>query len=287
MQSADSLIRYTFVDKPVRGELVQLEKSYQRLIQGHEYPAAVKTLLGELMAVTSLLSATLKFEGHINLQLQGSGALNFATVNGSQQQQLRGVARLTSEPATLDFANLVGEKAYLIITLSPEQGERYQGMVEVQPSDSGLADVIERYFTQSEQLRTKVWLHASESHVGGMFLQALPGEDDPEHGFNHLSTLTETITAEELHTLEATEVLHRLYHEEDVQIYEPAVVSFHCGCSHERSMKALFSVPVEELRDIIQQEGDIRLTCDYCLAEYVYTEKDIASVQGYQQSGLQ
>lgn len=290
MQSADSLIRYTFANAPVRGELVQLEQSYQRLVQGHDYPMVVQHLLGQLMAVTSLLSATLKFEGHINLQLQGNGALNFATVNGSQQQQLRGVARMTQEledGQQPSFAQLLGDKAYLVITLSPEDGERYQGVVEVKTTDTSLAEVIERYFTQSEQLQTRVWLHANDTHVGGLLLQSLPGEDDPERGFEHLATLTSTMTAEELFELEANVVLHRLYHEEDVIVYEPMAVGFFCGCSHERSMNALYSVPIEELRDIIQSDGEIKLTCDYCLAEYVYDDDDLGVIQGHMNEHLQ
>ena len=287
MQSADSLIRYTFAHVPVRGELVQLEHSYQRLVQGHNYPPVIRDLLGQLMAVTSLLSATLKFDGHINLQLQGDGKLNFATVNGSQEQELRGVARLREDVAAESFAELLGDKAYMVITLSPEEGERYQGVVEVRPTDSDLADVIERYFTQSEQLQTRVWLHANDTHVGGLLLQSMPGEDDPERGFEHLSALTATMTANELFSLEATEILHRLYHEEEVVVYEPTPVRFYCGCSRERSMNALYSVSIDELRDIIQTDGAIKLTCDYCLAEYVYDEADLGVIQGHNNENLQ
>lgn len=296
MQSADSLIRYTFANVPVRGELVQLDQSYQRLVKGHNYPPIVRDLLGELMAVTSLLSATLKFEGHINLQLQGNGALNFATVNGNQQQELRGMARLTEALQDGSFAGLVGDKAYLMITLSPEGSERYQGLVEVKATDTGLAQVVERYFEQSEQLRTRIWLHANAERVGGMLLQALPGQGDGQQEglqaesaeeFEHLATLTDTIRADELHQLDANVILHRLYHEDDVIVYEPMAVRFFCGCSQERSMNALYSVPLDELKDIIQSDGEIRLTCDYCLSEYVYDETDLAAIQGQQDSSLQ
>lgn len=287
MQSADSLIRYTFANAPVRGELVQLQASYQRLVEGHKYPQVVQHLLGELMAVTSLLSATLKFDGQINLQLQGDGKLNFATVNGSQQQELRGVARLTEDASEASFAELVGNKGYLIITLSPEDGERYQGVVEVKPTDASLATVIERYFTQSEQLQTRVWLFASDTQVGGMLLQSMPGEDDPERGFEHLATLTQTMTADELLSLDAEVVLQRLYHEEEVIVYEPMPVQFYCGCSRERSMNALYSVSVDELRDILQTDGEIRLTCDYCLTDYVYDESDLGTIQGHHSDNLQ
>lgn len=296
MDSIDHLYRYTFANLPVRGELVQLGQSYQQLIAGHNYPPVIQTLLGELMAVTSLLSATLKYDGQINLQLQSRAAstgqtpniVNFATVNGSQNQQLRGVARLLRDVGDArSLHDLFGDGAYLVITLSPDNGERYQGLVEVKADDTSLAQVIERYFEQSEQLHTRVWLHTEQKRIGAMLLQALPNEADPQHGFDHLATLTDTIRADELLNLHATEVLHRLYHEDDVQVYEPVPVAFHCGCSAEKSMNALYSVPVEELSDIMQRDGDIRLVCDYCLTEYIYGEQALAQIQGYQQTPLQ
>lgn len=296
MDSSDHLYRYTFDNLPVRGELVQLNKSYQQLIAGHNYPPVIQTLLGELMAVTSLLSATLKFDGHINLQMQSRSAdseqsspiVNFATVNGSQNQQLRGLARLVREPGDASSLHqLFGNGAYLIITLTPDGGERYQGLVEVKAEDTSLAQVIERYFEQSEQLRTRVWLHSDKEKIGAMLLQALPDKTDLKDDFAHLATLTDTIQADELLNLPPTEILHRLYHEEDVRLYDPLAVTFFCGCSKTKSMNALYSVPVEELRDIMQRDGDIRLVCDYCRTEYIYTEETLAEIQGYQQSQLQ
>lgn len=284
LDSGDSLLRYTFGSLPVRGELVQLTTSYQRLIDGHNYPVVVQEMLGELMAVASLLTATLKFEGHINLQVQGNGSLNFMTVNGSHDQQLRGLARLTSEPSDNSFSGLTGDKAYLIITLTPAQGERYQGVVEVRREDNQLSQVIERYFAQSEQLRTRVWLHSDADFCGGMLLQALPGEADDPDSFQHLEALTDTISGDELKSLEGTTILHRLYHEQDVHLFPEMPVRFYCGCSHEKSMQALYSVPVAELKDILQEDGEIKLTCDYCLTEYHYNEEDVAAIQGYQPS---
>lgn len=282
MDSADSLQRYTFANAPVRGELVQLGESYQQLIAGHDYPAPVQRLLGELMAVASLLTATLKFEGHINIQVQGNGAVNFATLNGSHMQKLRGMARLTRDLNSDDFAEMMGDKAYLIITLTPIQGERYQGVVEVKAEDEGLQHVVERYFAQSEQLRTRIWLHADADVAAGMLLQALPGENDENQAFEHLELLTDTIRGDELANLDATTVLHRLYHEETVHLFEPMPVQFHCGCSRDKSLQALYSVPVEELKAILQEDGEIKLTCDYCLTEYHYGDEDVAALQGHQ-----
>jgi molecular chaperone Hsp33 len=270
----DLLYRYTFSAQDVRGELVQLSSSYQRMIQGHNYPAPVQRLLGELMSATALLSATLKFEGQISLQVQGDGPVNFIAVNGSHQQDLRGLARVRDTIAddNNDFRALFG-KAVMIITITPDDGERYQGVVDAD-ADS-LALVIERYFAQSEQLHTRVWLHADGEHAAGMFLQVLPAAGHDLQAFEHLETLTGSMTAHELYTLGGEEVLHRLYHQEELELYAPQQVSFHCGCSRERTLESLAAVHPDELRAILAEDGEVVMTCDYCLAEYRFSENDL------------
>lgn len=269
MYPTDQLTRFTFVDQDVRGELVQLSTSYQRMIQGHDYPAPVQRLLGELMAATSLLTATLKFEGHIAIQLQGDGPINFLAVNGSHNQQLRGIARVRSAIADdcNDLRTLMGH-AHLIITLTPDQGERYQGMVS--GNGDSIAAIIEGYFAQSEQLHTRVWLHADGEHAAGMLLQVMPAAGHDRSYFEHLDLLTQTITAAELFSLSSEEILTRLYHNEQVEVYAPQPVQFYCGCSRERTLDALSTVPADELRDIIASDGQITMTCDYCRTEYVF-----------------
>lgn len=270
----DQLLRYSFIDRDVRGELVQLSSSYQRMLLGHSYPAPVQRLLGELMAATSLLVATLKFEGHIAIQLQGDGPVNFIAVNGEHDQQLRGIARLRAdlEPHHDNLRSLMG-KAQLVITLTPTRGERYQGVVSGE-GDS-IAEIIEGYFTQSEQLHTRLWLFADGEHAAGMFLQVMPSAGMDREGFEHLETLTDTITPAELFTLPGEEVLVRLYHEEQVELYPAQPVSFRCGCSRERTLEALASVPAAELQEILAAEGIITMTCEYCRTEYRFGPDDL------------
>ncbi len=270
----DQLLRYSFIDRDVRGELVQLSSSYQRMLLGHSYPAPVQRLLGELMAATSLLVATLKFEGHIAIQLQGDGPVNFIAVNGEHDQQLRGIARLRAdlEPHQENLRSLMG-KAQLVITLTPTRGERYQGVVSGE-GDS-IAEIIEGYFTQSEQLHTRLWLFADGEHAAGMFLQVMPAAGLDLEGFRHLETLTDTITPAELFTLPGEEVLVRLYHEEQVELYPAQPVNFRCGCSRERTLEALASVPADELQEILAAEGVITMTCEYCRTEYRFTPEDL------------
>ncbi|MCP1339207.1 Hsp33 family molecular chaperone HslO [Idiomarina sp. M1R2S28] len=267
----DQLSRYTFEEHDVRGELVQLTSSYQTLLRGHDYPAPVQELLGQMMAAVSLLTATLKFEGHIAVQLQGDGPLNFIAVNGNHNQELRGIARLKSELGATDLQSMIG-KGQLVITLTPDTGERYQGVVSAD-ADS-ISAMLENYFEQSEQLHTRVWLHADGEHAAGMLLQRLPATGKDLTGFEHLATLTNTITAKEIYTLPAEELLHRLYHEEKVHLYPSQSVSFVCGCSRERTLEALASVSPEEIQEILAEEGEIMMRCDYCLTEYRFAPAD-------------
>ncbi|GAB3289582.1 Hsp33 family molecular chaperone HslO [Pseudidiomarina andamanensis] len=272
----DKLLRYTFLEQDVRGELVQLSTSYQRMILGHDYPAPVQRLLGELMAAASLLTATLKFEGHISVQIQGDGPVNFVAVNGSHHQELRGIARVRSEIADdmNDLRTLMGAKAVMVITLTPLEGERYQGVVSA--DNLSIAGVVEDYFMQSEQLRTRIWLFADGEHAAGMMLQVMPAAGTTLEAFEHLEHLTDTISAVELFTLPGEQVLHRLYHEEHVELYPAQPVSFKCGCSREGTLEALASVSPEELREIIAEEGAVVMTCDYCQTQYRFTESDLA-----------
>lgn len=282
MAIANAIHRFTFSELDVRGEVVQLDEVYSELCKGHNYPAPVKSLLGELLAMTSLLTATLKFEGHINVTIQGNGPVNYLTVNGTHNQNLRGVARTVEDVQGNDLLSLVGQDAILIITLTPKKGEQYQGVVKIE--DDSLSAAIERYFQQSEQLPTRVWLHTDIKGMkcGGLFLQVLPGTPEQDNGFEHAVALGATITAEELFTLPIEHILHRLYHEDDVRLYPPQTVQYVCGCNRERTAIALRSVDREELREIIREDGELKLTCDYCLTDYVYDAVDVEALDAHE-----
>lgn len=277
MTHIDTLHRYLFDNYQVRGELVQLQHSYQQVLASQNYPAPVQRLLGELLTATSLLTATLKFEGHITVQLQGDGPVSLAVINGDNLQQLRGVARWEGEvPDSEQLSDIVG-KGYLAITITPNEGERYQGIVEL--GERSLSESLENYFAQSEQLTTRIWLFtdlSKEARCAGMLLQALP--DGQGEDFNHLEALTHTIKGEELLNLDAHEVLYRLYHQDSVRVFDPQVVSFQCTCSREKCEQALLQIGEAEALDVIQEQGKIEMNCDYCGQQYGFEEADIKTL---------
>ncbi|ABE53415.1 Hsp33 protein [Shewanella denitrificans OS217] len=274
--SRDILHRYLFDNADVRGQLVQLEDSFQAMLAAQDYPKALQVLLGELMAATSLLTATIKFSGDISVQLQGDGPVSLAVINGNNELQLRGVARWKGELAKdASLPTLLG-KGYMVITLTPDEGERYQGIVSLEHGT--LAACLEEYFNQSEQLPTQIHLFATNAQAAGMLLQVLPSKQEQNDDFSHLSVLTQTIKPQELFDLGAEEVLHRLYHEEEVRLFEPMDVSFKCTCSRERSAGALKTLSLVELETILAEEGKIDMGCEYCTASYSFDAIDIAAL---------
>ena len=274
------LNRYLFEDLSVRGELVQLDEAYQRIISSKEYPAALQKLLGELLVSTTLLTATLKFEGSITIQLQGDGPVSLAVINGDHDQKIRGVARWEGDIAEDASLHDMMGKGYLVITIEPNKGERYQGVVGLEGET--LADVIEGYFANSEQLKTRLWIrtgeHEGKKHAAGMMIQVMPDGTGTPEDFEHLEQLTATVKNEELFTLPANELLYRLYNQDSVRLYEPQPVEFHCGCSRERSGAAIITVDKTEIYDILAEEGSISLHCDYCGTSYTFDEPEITEL---------
>jgi molecular chaperone Hsp33 len=280
MSNHDQLHRYLFENMAVRGELVTASHTFQQMLENHSYPAPVQTLLGELLVATSLLTATLKFNGDITVQLQGDGPLKMAVINGNNQQEMRGVARLQGDIAEGSSMREMLGNAVMVITITPSEGERYQGVVGLEGET--LAECLEAYFMQSEQLPTRLFIRTSE-HDGnacaaGMLLQIMPAQPNNVEDLSHLAQLTATVKSEELFGLPANEVLYRLYHQEEVTLYEPQDVTFRCTCSRERSASALLTVPVEELNHMLEEDGNIDMHCDYCGNHYVFDKIDIESL---------
>ncbi|BES83173.1 33 kDa chaperonin [Pectobacterium araliae] len=277
----DQLHRYLFENYAVRGELVTVNETYQRILTNHDYPSAVQTLLGEMLVATSLLTATLKFSGDITVQLQGDGPLKLAVINGNHQQQMRGVARLQGDIAPGSSLKEMVGNGYLVITITPTDGERYQGVVGLEGET--VAECLESYFQQSEQLPTRLFIrtaeHEGKQAAAGMLLQVLPAQDADRNDFDHLAQLTTTVKAEELFSLPANEVLYRLYHQEEVTVYEPQDVEFRCHCSRDRCADALMTLSDQEVNEMIEQDGEIDMNCDYCGTHYLFNSLDIRAIR--------
>lgn len=269
MSQSDQLVRFLFREKDVRGEILQVAASLDLMLQNHQYAQPVKQLLAELVAATSLLTATLKFEGQIAVQIQGDGPVKFAAVNGNNKQQFRGVVRMQSEVTGDSFNHLIGQ-GFLLVTVTPDQGERYQGVIPV--TGNSLSETLEAYFNQSEQLPTRIYLHTDIGEVhnkaAGLLLQVLPvDQDKAKHDFAELEQLTDTITAEELLTLAPEDMLYRLFHQEVVELFPAQKVEFVCGCSRDKCEAAIISLGQAAIEEHIA-EGKLDISCEYCNTTY-------------------
>ena len=283
MSQFNVLNRYLFTDAHARGELVQLSSSFESIIKNHNYPVGVEKLLGELLSATCLLTATLKFEGDITVQLQGDGPVGYMSVSGNNKQQMRGIAKMAEETSAETLQTLIG-KGTMIITIRPSAGEAYQGVVALDKDN--LADCLAHYFEVSEQIPTKIWLFSDTEQqlTAGALVQLLPDGDGSienrekqQSDFEHLCQLTNTIKSEEIFSLEAQALLYRLYHQEQVNIFEPQMVSYVCGCSADKCLSAISQIEPSEIKAILAEQGKISMTCDYCITTYDFDELSLKS----------
>lgn len=277
---SDQLLRFIFDGTDVRGEWVQLERSYQDALINHHYPPAVRKLVGEFLAAVSLLGATLKFDGTITLQARSDdGEIPLIMAEAGSDSSVRAIVHGAERAAGTDFRRLMGTKATLSITIDPKQGSRYQGIVPLE-GDS-LARCLEDYFHRSEQLPTRVWLVADNRRVAGLFLQELPSRLDFEQRsqqWQHLSMLAETISVHEMLHLSGDEVLYRLFHQEQLRLMRRDALHFRCSCSRERTESMLRSLGRDELETILRERGSIDVNCEFCNQLYSFDADVVAKL---------
>lgn len=271
--SADLLQRFSFDDTVIRGEIAHLNATYQEVLDRHQYPDVVARPLGELMAATALLSTTLKFKGRLTLQVRLPGNVSLLQSETDEQGRLRAIARYDTEQASDELTLADGQ---LVITLEPEQGQRYQGIVAI---DGGnIAQALENYFEQSEQLPTRFWLASDASCAAGFMLQRMPETTTAQHNpedWNRIHHLATTLKNDELLLLDNETLLHRLYHEEEIRIYPASKLDFYCTCSRPRLANALRQLGEAELRTILEESGHIEINCDFCQQQYLFHTADV------------
>jgi molecular chaperone Hsp33 len=266
----DSLERFVFEQAPIHGRIVHLDATWRAVLERRDYPASVRELLGEFMAAAVLLTATLKFDGRLIMQVQGDGPVRLLVVECSSERAMRALAQWEGDGDAIDmlpFENLFGD-GRLVITIEPRNGkERYQGIVELK--GGSIAEVLEGYFERSEQLDTRLWLAADTEQAAGMILQRLPDKEseDPD-AWERASHLGSTLTREELLKLPAKDLLHRLYHEDDIRLFPRVPVSFRCSCSRDSVERVLHMMGETEVRSILDEKGQVEVDCEYCGNRY-------------------
>jgi molecular chaperone Hsp33 len=288
---ADTLLKFLFRDAPVRGEIVRLQESWQQMVANHRYPAPVARLLGEMTAAAALLAANIKFDGALILQIQGNGPVRLLVVEVQPQMRLRATAKLRETAvieaqATLQQLTNPNGEARCAITLDPtgrRPGQQpYQGVVPL--AGESIAQVLENYLRQSEQVESRLWLAADEIAAAGVLLQKLPQEgggaaSKPDvDAWDRVGALTATLARDELLALEPEALARRLYWQENLQHFEPVAPRFECNCSRERSGRMLLALGRAEVDSILAERGDVEITCDFCNARYGFDAVDVGQL---------
>lgn len=280
MTKQDITQRFLFENLDAKGEFVSLEQSYHEVLKRHNYPPVVANLLGELLAASALLCGTLKFDGVLVLQVRSEGPLPLLMVECNSQREIRGIARYEKEQIDNNMSlNELMPNGILTLTVDPTQGKRYQGVVALE-GDS-LSTSLSNYFASSEQLPTFFWLCADGKKAGGMLIQSLPEEKqhDTEQRsatWQHLTTLANSLTTDEFLSTPHATILHRLYHEEDIRLFDAQPIKFQCSCSRSRSANALRSLGLDDaLALIAEQNGHIMIDCQFCNQHYTFDKADV------------
>jgi molecular chaperone Hsp33 len=282
MKKKDLLQKFLFEHVPIRGGFVHLDHSYQTIINQHSYSAPLKILMGEALVLVSLLSGTIKFNGRLTIQFQGKNKLKLLLVQSTQDFHLRGLIQCNEQPQSENEILTEFQNGVVVITMEPDDSTlRYQGIVSWQ--GNSLSQSIEGYFRDSEQLLTRVWVAVDEKRACGLLLQAMPGENstplranDPD--WEHVMALTDTLKAAELLKLDNKIILHRLYNQEDIRLFEATPVIFHCTCSLKRSENAILMLGRDEAMDELQNHQVIDVTCEFCGSKFTFDRVDVEKI---------
>lgn len=273
----DTSLRFLFEEADIRGEMACLDTALRGILDNHQYAPGVAHLIGEFVAAAVLISSTLKFDGRLTLQARSRGQIPLLMAECNSDLDVRAIARGAQEATATAFSELIGE-GQLAITVEPAEGQRYQGIVPL--AGESLAECLDAYFEQSEQLHTRLWLACDGRRAAGLLLQQLPSKVTPdpvtrEQQWQHVCALASTVTAEELLSLSSTDLLYRLYHQDRVRLFEPRPLRFCCSCSRDRSRRALETLGEAEITSILDEQGSVTMDCEFCNQRYVFAPEEL------------
>lgn len=272
---SDSLQRFLLEHTSVRGELVQLDATWRAVLERHHYPPSLQQVLGELMAAASLLSSTLKFSGSMILQIQGNGPVRLVVVECTSDHTMRATAKWEGALEG-NFKDLIGDGRFVITITQEDSKQNYQGIVALEGNT--VSQVLEHYMSTSEQLETRLWLASTPQRSAGLMLQRMPemqgADDEDSDAWSRAVQLAQTVTPAELLNLAHPQLLRRLYHEEDVRVFEPKVVSFRCSCTRDRVANMLRMLGPDEVHSILDEREEVEVHCEFCNRRYAFDRVD-------------
>lgn len=272
--SADSAIPFAFETLPVRGALIHMGRSWRRMQRDHDYSPLLVETLGHAAAATGLIAQSLKFDGAITLQIQGSGVLRMLVMQCTSDHAMRGMAVMQEGARARDFTDLA-KGARCAITV--DAGERpYQGIVAM--TGESLSASLEHYFQRSVQVPSHIALVANEEVAGGILLQQMAGQPIDPDDWNRLHFLVATLSTADFSGGAGLDLLGKLFAEDDVRAYASRPIRFRCRCSARKAEDVLRMVGEAEARAVLTEQGDIDIVCEYCGRRRTYDAVDVERV---------
>lgn len=270
--SGDTVIPFGFESLPVRGALIHLSRSWKRMQRDHEYDALITETLGHAAAATGLIAQSLKFDGAITLQIQGSGALQMLVMQCTNELDIRGMASIEQGATAGRFSELM-DKAHCAITV--DNGDRpYQGIVAI--DGESLSASLEHYFDRSVQVPSHVALIANGDVAGGLLLQQVPGAPIDEDDWNRLHFLAQTLTTKDFESDAGLDLIGKLFAEDDVRVHTSRAVRFRCRCSDQKVEDVLKMLGEDESRSVLDEQGSIEVHCEYCGEKRTFDSVDVS-----------
>lgn len=273
--SHNAVQRFLFKELNIRGQHIRLEESWQAMLEERHYPQTIVSLLGELTAMSVLMANGMKHQGRITLQVQGSGPITLLVVEVTHDLKIRGVAK-TNRTITTESSidELLGDGQILVTIENTQTQHHFQSYVPREGAT--IAECFELFLSQSEQLPSKIWLTADEKNLGGVLIQKMPDTDGQDaDGWDRIVHLTTTVKDEELSRLPSEELLHRLFHEELIELFKAQEVVYECPKDRERVEAMLKSLGEKEVRKILEEQGEIVIHNEICNFHMRFNEVDI------------
>lgn len=272
----NQLVPFLIPGRGARGYWVEITEGLDAMFGWRQYPPDVAQQLGEALAAAPLLAADMSQPGRFNLQFQGEGPVKLLVTQIDEQLRLRGMAKHAPDAAG-DFQALM-KGGLLAAMIEPSgDGERYQAMVEV--LGLALSESLQIYFSRSEQLQTLIRLSASEGKLAGLLVQRLPeGAGAEDDNWEHVYTLMRTVTPDDLQKWTGSELLNRVFAEDEVRMFEPRPIEVTCRCSNAQICAMLLGLGRAEVESVVEEQGEVAVNCEFCGRGYRYTKVDVAEL---------
>ncbi len=270
----DFLQGFLFDNSDVRGKIVRLNNSIRTIMDQHDYLPAIRSILGELLAASVLLSSTLKYEGQLTLQFQGESAIKMLVAKCNHKFEIRGLAQWDKDVDAEQLRQAFFSGKLMITVEEARDNQRHQSIVAIE--NKSIAEAIETYFKQSEQIPTKIILGNDKNYFAGFLAQKMPSHSTEQINFwQHVDILTSTLKSEELIKWDNQTLLKKLFHEEDIRLFHIEPVMFNCTCSHEKTQNTLRLLGQKEALAAFLTHKVLTVTCEYCNKSYEFTKQAV------------